>query len=402
MSDLATREEIKRNTDQDPDLTRLKDAYDDTINNNTSHTNQIGLNYDTRNNFWSNQNLETGRKSGLDAFPWPDASDIRPFTLDTIIREDQAMLAKGLLRGNLTAIGIEGNDIERSTMISEYMKWMLHNTEELERQAKILASFQEEKGIGIMGCFWDTKMEDQNQSISLEQIANINPENPNIGLELIALIQDKEQIKAATDVVLQFYPNIKRRKARKIVNDLRNNGEATIAVPTVIHNRPVLKALSTDEDIFFQNNVVDLQDAPYIFHAAPMTPEQLKSKVIEDGWDAKWVDDAIKIATGKDAKNIQGSNINRSAVRRFEDDNTVDVNAGYIRVINAYEKALTEDGVIGVFITTFHPDVEGWADSKLLDYKPSRYPFVAFPREYRSNRLMDTRGLPETAKGLHC
>jgi len=404
MSNLNNREEIKRNTDEDPDIERLSDAFKEINGDLGSYYNQIERNYNTRNCLWPNQDITTGRKHGTPnkpAYPWEDASDIRPFTTNSIIDENVSMFCKALLRGNLTAIPLEANDIERSRMITEYMKYRMQSIPDFSRQAKILANYQEEKAIGVLGVAWDTLVEDQMNELTIEQVAGFQlEEDPEVGLKIVALITDKEQVKEATDAIMTFLPNIKRRKARKMVNELREKGETEVGVPTVIHNRPAIRALSVGEDIIFPPNIINLQDSPYIFHSEYMTPEQLRSKVTEEDWDADWVDEIIKTTIGQSSEYNVSHNITRNTVQNnLSNGWAVDEASGFVRITHGYEKAMTEDGVIGVFVTSFHPDVKGWGISKVLDYKPSRYPFVAFAREYRSDRLMDTRGVPELGKG---
>jgi hypothetical protein len=187
-----------------------------------------------------------------------------------------------------------------------------------------------------------------------------------------------------------------------MVNDLRRDGTTTVGVPKVTSNKPKIKALSVDEDIFFQPNIIDIQDAPYIFHRVYMTPETLRSHVVKDGWDEEWVDKVIETTVGQMPDSIMSVNttFQKSGTRRTQTENVIDNNSGYVSVVFAYEKATTEDGVTGVFITAMHPNIDGWGMSEMLDYRPARYPFVAFPREYRTQRLMDARGLPEIAKGF--
>ena len=401
MANLNNREEIKRNTDEDPDIDRLVDAYREVRADLGSYDTQVEINYNTRNCLWPGQNLRSGRKDGEKAYPWKDASDIRPFTTNSIIDENVSMFAKALLRGNLTAIPVEGNDIERARMISDYMKYLVNSIPDLPRQAKILANYQEERAIGILGVAWDTKVEDQMNTLTIEDVANFqDPSDPEMGLKMVALITDPDQVKEATDVMSLFFPNTSRREARKAVNELRKDGVTEVAVPTVIHNRPAVKALSIGDDIFFPPNVIDLQDSPYIFHSEYMTPEQLRSKVAEENWDEEWVDEVIKTTVGQSSEDTERrQTLNAEQNTSGTGEGSVDEASGFVRITHGYEKAIAENGVIGVFITSFHPDIPKWGMSKLLDYKPSRYPFVAFPREYRSCRLMDTRGVPELGKG---
>ncbi len=401
MPDLGNREEIERKTDEDPDIETIKDAYTFTLDDLNSYFDQTNINFDTRNNLWAKQNLRTGRKHGSDAepaFPWEDASDLRPFVIDTIINENVALLVESLLNTNLTAVPVEGNDIERAKMVEQFMHWQIfQEIKDIRRQATILANFQEEKAIGAAAVLWDTRIEEEMKEVSLDQILNIDPENPTTGEQIVALIQDKERINEATDMLQRVFRTVSRRKARKMVFELRNAGITKVGMPAIVHNRAVVKALSVDEDFFYQPNVIDIQDAPYVFHAEYLTPEQLRAKVKTDGWNKEWVDTVIETTIGKSPEHHL-NNIN-SAASIFENTLAIDVAKGFVRVVHGYEKATTEDGIPGVFITAFHPDVEGWGMSGLLNYKPSRYPFVLFPREYRTRRLMDTKSVPELGKG---
>jgi len=400
MADLGNREEIKRKTDEDPDINRIKDAHKQTLSDLSEYINQTNINHETRNEIWANQNVKTGRKHGSETnpvHPWEDASDIRPFTVNTIIDEDVALLVESLENGNLLAVPVEGNDTARGTMISQFMKWMIFQQfKEFNREATILANYQEEKGIGILAVLWDTRTEEKLQEIKIEDILAIDPENPQVGEDLLAMIQDKDLAKDASAIIQRIFPTINKRKGNKIVKELRENGNTFVGIPDVIWNRPVIKALSVDENFFFSPNIENIQDAPYVFHSEYLTPEQLRAK-IRQGWNKKWVEKAIEMTIGKTTEHH--INTINSASNTFEQNLSVDVAKGFIRVTHAYEKATTEDGVPGIFITSFHPDLEGFGQSHLLNYKPSRYPFVDFPREYRSRRLMDVKSAPELAKG---
>jgi len=295
-------------------------------------------------------------------------------------------------------------------MISQFMKWQLTQCDDLDREARILADYMEEKAIGVLQVVWDTQVEEGLESVSLEQILTIGwqeegfpePAPTQTGEQLVALIMEPETTSEATDIMQRFFPTVSRRKARKMVNDLRKTETTTVGVPKIRSNKPKLKALSCDEDIFFQPNIIDLQDAPYIFHRVYMTPEDLRAHVVKDDWDEDWVNEVIEKTVGQMPDTIMSVNttFQKKGTRRTQTETIIDNNSGYVSVVFAYEKATTEDGVPGVFITAMHPNIEGWGMSKLLDYNHTQYPFVAFPREYRTQRLMDSRGLPELAKGF--
>lgn len=412
MADLGNREELKRNTDEDPDIDLVKDAYKHTLTDLSSYFAQTSINFDERNSQWEGQNKRTGRKHGSEthpAHPWEKASDIRTFVLDTIINENAALLVESLLKGNLTAIPVEGNDIERGRMISSFMKWLIFSQiKDIRRQAKILANFQEEKAVGAMAVLWDTRIEPTLQEVTIEtfqQFLQPSEDEQEVDAELaemietlLSIIEDKEMVNEVADILITLFPNAGRRKAKKMAKELRETGQTSIAVPSVVWNRPVLKALSIDEDFFFSPNILDIQDAAYVFHSEYLTPEQLRARV-NQGWDKEWVDTVIKTTVGKTPEFHLGLSANSTAMNNFQEDLSIDIAHGFVRVVNAYSKETTEDGIPGVFLTSFHPDVGGFGKSGLLGYKPSRYPFVVFPREYRTKRILDSKGVPEIGKG---
>jgi hypothetical protein len=144
------------------------------------------------------------------------------------------------------------------------------------------------------------------------------------------------------------------------------------------------------------------------------TPEKLRGLVNTDGWDKSWVENAIATCKGKmlsvtPAEYMQP--MSRSFIytqQRFTDK---------IGVVWAYQRLSDEEGVPGVYLTIFSPDLpptqggtvqqglsygphKGYAKFSLYGDSDGKYPFVLYRREYLSRKLHDSRGLPEPLKPL--
>jgi hypothetical protein len=164
---------------------------------------------------------------------------------------------------------------------------------------------------------------------------------------------------------------------------------------------PVIRAFNLDEDLFIPSCATDIEKAPAIYRVQYFTPEQLRSFVTSDGWDEAWVEAAITKCKGVllNTPNEYSQPISRSFVyvqQRFTD---------LIGVVYAYQRLSDEDGIPGIYLTVFNPQLppdsdehKGYAKHGLLPYSHGQYPFVLHRREFLSRRLHDSRGLPEPGK----
>lgn len=382
----------------EPDIKFLADEYQTTVSDLGTWIQQQETNYKTRHCIWSGQHTD-GRKHGdinNPAFPWEGASDLRTFIVDQLISADVAVLTTSLFRANVQAVPTETNDMERSRIVSSFMRWLIFSQiDELEREADILANYYLEKGVGALGIFWETKVSKSLRTITLEEVASV-------ASDLVPYFQNKDYEGDLADVVQQFFPEVSRKKARAMIRELRATGQTTISQTDTVYNRPVIRAYSFDKDLFIPMDTTDIQQAPYIFKEEWFTPEALRNKVITEGWSEEWVEDIIESMQGKDfneEKTLSAWDTRYSA----EEDGR----EGRIKTACAYYRAVDEDGIPGVYYAVFHPnkplDITGksyYAIHGLLDYKPARYPFVVFARESLSRRILETRGYPEILKGF--
>jgi hypothetical protein len=137
-----------------PDFSALKDAFQRAITESQPYIDQCRQNYQTRYALWTGQTAD-GKKhsregSKIDPTPWDGASDLRVYLTDNLINKKVAMMRMAFKRGALSATPIEGNDIKRSRVVSNFMRWLIQTQmPDVDREIELLANYIQEKGIGV-------------------------------------------------------------------------------------------------------------------------------------------------------------------------------------------------------------------------------------------------------------
>ena len=384
--------------DGTPEFGDIKGAFDMCVADNVSYQQQCYENFKTRYALWDGQSYD-GRKhsregSKVTPTPWDGASDLRVFLVDEAINSKVALYLSSFRKANIVAIPTEGNDIKRAKLVSNFMRWLVRTQiPNLKREAELLANYIQEKGLGVMGQFWEVSEEKTLQTVTIQDLQQQVPQG-----NLLELIYAKE----AEDAILGFLEEVygaSAKKAKRMLSDLRSKGTTTVAVVGKAKSRPVIRAFNLDEDLFIPHYATDLQTAPAIYRIQYFTPEKLRAFANTDGWDKNWVEAAIEKCRGQLvtlATNQQNWPIQRSLLYQ---DQRLD---NLIGVIYAYQRLSDEDGVPGVYLSIFNPGLgpeegqhKGFAKHGLLGYTHGQYPFVLFRREYLSRKLHDSRGIPE-------
>jgi hypothetical protein len=391
-----------------PDMFRLARAYRKVVEDLNPRIQQDQYNYDTRHCVWPGQSEDQRKHSvktgDTQPFPWDGASDLKVHVVDEIINHGVAIDVMALAKANVRAVAVEGGDLGKAAIVSNFMRWLvLSQMTELPDEAEVLANYRREKGLGILGVFWDSRVQKTQQKISLAEIADTAP-------DVATAIQNGLFPDEIATLLRQFFPEISKKKARAMVKDLQNKGETTVPFTVQQVNRPMVRAYAVGEDIFLPPNTTDLQSARGIYRKVMLSAEQAREKTVSEGWDKEYVEEAIEYCMGApgipEAYNITGND------QKWSEDRVgltgFDINAGLIEFVYAYERLSDEDGVPGIFCTVFCPSCHeemsdgeemGYAKHELLGYRHGLYPFVEFPLEKLSRLLLDTRGQPEVLRG---
>ncbi len=394
--------------DSGPNMFRLARSYQQVCTDLNPRIRQDELNYDTRHCVWPGQSADQRknavRSGDTQPFPWKGASDLRVHVVDEIINHGVAIDVMALAKANVRAVAVEGGDLAKAAIVSNFMRWLvLSQMTELPDEAEVLANYRRERGLGILGVFWDSRVQKTQQKISLAEIADTAP-------DVATAIQNGLFPEEIATLLRQFFPEISAKKAKRMVKELAENGETTVPFTIQQVNRPMVRAYAVGEDIFLPPNTTDLQSARSIFRKALLSPEAAREKVISEGWDKDYVEDAIEHCIGAAEMTPQfttGNVDTRFGTERLGVSSS-DIPAGLIEFVYAYERLSDEDGVPGIYCTVFCPSLhlandqeaeKQYAKHELLGYRDGEYPFVEFPIEKLSRFLLDTRGQPEVLRG---
>lgn len=386
-----------------PNVTALMTSFNKTMADTQPFVDQCRLNYETRFAIWNGQAADGkkhAREGGgkIDPTPWDGASDLRVYTVDNVINYKVARNSLALRKAQLVAVPVNGNDIERARVVSNFMKW-LANTQipHLDREADLLSNYLLEKGVAVTGQFWEVCQE---KTLVTLKLSDLQRQFPQWNVQQIMNMPELEDKLLA--VIEEVY-GTSAKKARSVFRDLKTKGESTVPVVGKKYSRPVIRAFQLDRDLFVPSWATDIESCPYMFRVEYFTAEQLRGFGNTEDWDKDWIEQAILKCRGQMITNIPDSTmqpISRSFIY-------IDRKLPYtdlIGVVFAYQRLSDEDGVPGIYLTIFNPKLpedpqqRGYAKFGLLGYQHGEYPFVLHRREWLSRKFHDSRGVPETGK----
>lgn len=386
-----------------PDYASLKRDFEFCISNLQPYVDQCRENYDTRFALWDGQSAD-GRKHAregakIDPTPWDGASDLRVFLTDEAVNAKVAMLAMAFRKAQLVAVPVEGNDLKRAKIVSNFMKWLVQTQiPEIDREVELLGNYLCEKGIAATGQFWEMSRE---KTLLTLQMSDLQAQFPEA--DVMVMLTDPAMTDTLRSIFEEMY-GCTAKKARKMIEELRTMGRTTVPVTGREKSRPVIRAFNLDENLFIPNSSTDLESAPAVYRVQYFSAEQLRSFAATEGWDEKWVDAAISSCRGKYITPTNNEYIRvHSRSFNYIQEQMFDL----IGVVYAYQRLSDEDGIPGIYLTVFTPlmgpdgyEHMGYAKHGLLGYAHGQYPFVIHRREFLSRRLHDSRGIPEVGKPI--
>ena len=377
---------------KEPDIAYLAEAYKRTQSDLGEWLDRRQRDYDTRHCHWSGQSDDFKKHASLNStgevFPWEGASDQQVRLCDELISCRIAMSMNAIRRAHIVATPTESNDVERANVVSNFLRWLINSKmDEFYPEVELGLNHFFEKGMMVHYCWYENKELKQQQTISLQEIAQALP-------QIASAIQDGSMDEELSEALKGQF-NISKSKARGMLKEMRKDGETTIPVTRQVVSRPKIKALAPDEDVFWPSYAIDPQEAPYMFHVVSMTPEQLRSKISTEKWSEEFVDAAIELAG-------QGEDVDENIYQLRDDDNfTRSDDDSLVRIVYCYQRLLDEDNVPGIYCTIYHANISDlYAKHQLLDYAHGKYPFVVTTLEKTSKKLYSSRSYPELIEGL--
>ena len=375
---------------KEPDVAYLSQTFKTTQSDLGEWLDRRQRDYDVRNCQWAGKSDDFKKHSSLNStgevFPWDGASDQEVRLADELIGCRVSMVMNAVRRAHKVATPTESNDVERASVISNFLRWLINSKmTEFYPQIELGLNHLFEKGMMVHYCWYEQQDLKQQQTIRLEELAQQLP-------TIAEAIQDGSMDDEFVELLKQQF-GVSKRKGRGMLRELRKDGETTMPVTREVVSRPKIKALAPDEDIFWPNYTIDPQEAPYVFHVVRMTPEQIRAKIRTEDWDEEFVEQVIELANNAQSDdnlyNIQ------------EKDQFVRTDDQYVKILYCYQRLLDEDDTPGLYCTVMHEDLsEVYAKHQLLDYAHGQYPFTVTTLEKTSKRLYSSRSYPELIESL--
>ena len=379
----------------EPDINSLRYAYDQSVLELESYFDLCRESYDDRRNYWPGKSRDL-RKHGADAFPWEGASDMESHVIDERITRLVSLFMASLNRANIRAFPVELQDLPKSKVVSNFLKWMVTSgyIDRFNREMELGANYLLERGILISYVGWHSEDRKFLQRLDIKEIAQASPELA----QMIISGDNKDQM---VSMLQKTFNGVTVKRAKKALVDLANLGSAELPVVRRQVNAPEVKTLGPDGDFIFPPYVTDPQRSPYCFWRTYVTPQELENKIATEGWDESFIELIIDRYRGvnidtteveQEGRRLLGSN-------SYEAEELIEIVYGYQRLIDK------EDGSEGIYCTVFHrefsgtDDVPGYAKFELLNGYED-YPVVVTKLSEDSKRLYDTMTIPSVLKGI--
>ena len=328
------------------------------------------------------------------AFPWDGASDTRIPLADEVVNGLVDLCSTAFWRSMMRVSPTNVSQLDQAVTAHNLMDWAVNAKmyNDLTREVELLSQYLWTYGWAGVHVTWQQEMGQKEQHLTMDQVLAIAAQSPegSVLADLPNLIANPEADDQSAELLLAAFPNLRKRRALKAIRELRDEGECDFPVPTMVTNKPMIAALAPWDELVFPPETTDIQSARVIFRRFYMTEAQLLNKVEVEEWDEEWAKEAINtMGRFSDYADFTSYSLGLA-------ENSVLDRENLIEVVYAYQKAVDQDGVPGVFYTVFSPQVgDKWGYFEGLEYAHGQYPFVVWRSEMVYRQITESRGVPE-------
>lgn len=359
---------------------------------------------------WDGQS-DDGRKHAEDLerqpHPFEGASDTRIHLVDELVNENVVFLVNSFWRSQMQAHALTSESLGQAGNVSTFLDWMKNTAlrKQLNGEVELLAQIQEgdDPAMGILGVFFHEERRTVREELGLIEAANAVLAASGLGLEhfedtVESLARGDD---AAALLLRTIVPELTEKAAKWAVKERERTREEffTLKLSRPHKRLPRFVAFRPAEDIWYDWQQDDLQEARVIFTRELLTESQLRARVAVDGWDEKRVEELIK--KGPEER----------LFRDTEEVSSSQEGGGYgalalgsrrlFEVFCAWRKAeCRETGNPEVWQTYFSGALEEPLADDPLGYRHGMYPFIDFRRERTGRGGLESRGISKIA-GVH-
>lgn len=366
------------------------------------------LNYEARYCVWRHQ-TDDGRRwtadDGKDPFPWPGRADQRIRLTELYVNQDVAVCMVAWRRMRCVVSGTELGDSAHANRLTQVLRWMKYTQmKEAADEHEIFANMLFENGGAVMKQVWCKQYQLGNDTVDLETLvgfamqaqaageagAALN-EQDQLLIDLPRLVIDPSREKQAVEGLAVLYPDVRTARLAALVKDLRTSGSGLLPRPYLVKDRPVLRALTPNQDVFIDPEATDINDAN-VFEREMLREWQLRERVRSHGWDKDWVENVLTTQRGR--MSLDGT-MSWNRTQRGLAFQPVQTERLY-EIIHCSRRLADDDGVPGIYYTVFSAGVpDGYGLHTLVPYDHGEQPYIYTTREKRSRLLDDSRGYGE-------
>jgi len=337
----------------EPDMVVIPDIYQQDVSNHSGFADQCRDSRNQRVNWWPGKTLDQ-RKHGVDAKPWPNASDVEVPAYDVRANTLIAYAMNAIRDGNITALPVGSDDPEQSASTSTFCRWMLDTwIPRAYDHIELSLNNMGEKGFAATWVGWEEQPREHLEKTSLELIAAQD-------MERAELFADPDRVDEAIATLQNEYDFVDEKKAKKALKQLRETGEADIPVVKNDINRPVIEAKCPRADIIFPSWTMNVEDVSRVHIRHFMDIQGLRSAQFAEGWNKQWVDEVEDKYMGVTQGDIEGQYGNRNPY--FANQTATLFNAGnrnaeeLVEVVRTIQRLVDKKtGAIGYYHTVWCP-----------------------------------------------
>ncbi len=420
-----------------PKTRQLIEMLETAVSTNGDHITRMHRAKEIRDCEWAGKSAD-GRK-GLDEKdkplgPWEGSSDVSVRLADMIVTEHCLGLMLGVLGSQLTATPQEMEDEGAASLAVSLLRYYFTGQMDLEvwtvlaqvvdamgtyGHALVKVGWKETFGLVEREVTYDMLLDwaqKTGQSEAAEVLGSMVGEAQLEEAEMVELEQqilaageearermmlaftDRKRVKALAGVLEAFDADMCRGEPMRLARGLQGAREAAFRyfAKERTESRPQWRMLLPWVDVFYSGLAEDFQDEPFVAEVEWVTEVQLRERAAVEEWDEGWVAKVLEhpgwafgigINRGREWI-LNGSEVNCRIPSAL-------LNSKYFMLVRITYKAITQDGVTGVWETLVHSaDPEGHAYHRQADVTDGQYPYVPFPAGVK-RRLMDNRGVPE-------
>jgi hypothetical protein len=190
--------------------------------------------------------------------------------------------------------------------------------------------------------------------------------------------------------IMQFFPRIKAKRAKKAAAEILKSGAAEFPVQTVVYEGPRLTATRFGDDFYCPDSMTEFRSCPIWVVSEWLFEADLRNRAKEEDWDEDFLKEVLaneSMAAFDDyAPTANGwASINNEVYR-----------AGQYQILWVYRIANNDDGIKSRYVSVIHPRSTKTAfGQKMIRFSQNHWPAVLFCREYMAQGILWSRGVPE-------